>query len=81
MFYRPEKDKPRGLEAAARWAFVNEDLSRPSDRRYELTGALNWFFRGHGHKITFDVSRFSLEQEPAADLVSHRARLQWDLNF
>jgi hypothetical protein len=79
--YRPEKGKPRGLELAARWAFVDPDASEVSDRQHELTAALNWFFSGHANKITLDVSRLSLEQPGASDLVSHRARLQWDVHF
>ena len=79
--YRPEKGKPRGLELAARWAFVDPDASAASDRQHELSGALNWFFRGHANKLTLDVSRISLEQPGASDLVSHRARLQWDVHF
>jgi phosphate-selective porin len=79
--YRPEAGKPRGLEVAARWAFVDPDTSVSDDRRRELTGALNWFFSGHSNKLTLDVSRLSLEQAAAPDLVSHRARLQWDVLF
>jgi hypothetical protein len=79
--YRPERGKPRGLEAAARWAFVDPDTSRARDRRKELTGVVNWFFRGHANKLTLDVSRLSLEQPAAETLVSHRVRLQWDVHF
>jgi hypothetical protein len=86
LVYRPEPDKPKGLEVAARWAFVDPDTSRPQDRQEELTGALNWFFRGHANKLTLDVSRLSLEQrtpegEARPDLRSTRARLQWDVHF
>jgi phosphate-selective porin OprO and OprP len=81
IVYRPEPGKPRGLEVAARWAFVDPYASVARDRQHELTGGLNWFFRGHANKITFDVSRLSLEQAGAEDLVSHRARLQWDVHF
>jgi hypothetical protein len=81
VVYRPERGKPRGLEVAARWAFVDPDTSVGGDRREELTGAVNWFFRGHLNKLTLDVSRLTLEQAAAPDLVSHRARLQWDVHF
>ena len=74
--YRPEAGKPRGLELAARWAFVDPDTSVGEDRREELSGAANWFFRGHSNKLTFDVSRLTLEQAAAPTLVSYRARLQ-----
>jgi len=86
MVYRPQPDKPIGLEVAARWAFVDPDTSRPRDRQKELTGALNWFFRGHSNKLTLDVSRIGLEQHdvegaPLPDLRGTRARLQWDVHF
>jgi phosphate-selective porin len=81
MVYRPEPGKPRGLELAGRWAFVDPDTSAARDRQHELTGALNWFFRGHANKLTLDASRLSLEQPGAPDLVTHRVRLQWDVHF
>jgi hypothetical protein len=79
--YRPEPGKPKGLELAARYAFVDPNEAVDEDRRREITAAANWFFRGHSNKITFDFSRLSLEQAAAPELVSHRARLQWDIHF
>ena len=58
--YRPEPEKPNGLEVAARWGFVDPHTSTPRDCQQELTGALNWFFRGHANKVTLDVSRITL---------------------
>jgi hypothetical protein len=60
---------------------VDPDTSAARDRQHELTGALNWFFRGHANKLTLDASRLSLEQPGAPDLVTHRVRLQWDVHF
>jgi hypothetical protein len=79
--YRPEAGKPRGLEIAARRAFVDPDTAVADDRRRELTAGVNWFFRGHANKLTLDVSRLSLEQAGAPDLTSYRGRLQWDVHF
>jgi hypothetical protein len=79
--HRPQPDQPQGLEVAARWAFVDPNTSAPSDRQEELTGAVNWFFRGHANKLTLDVSRISLQQPNAPDLTRGRVRLQWDVHF
>jgi hypothetical protein len=81
VVYKPNPEKPRGLELAARWAFVDRDTAAPRDTEQELTGALNWFFRGHANKITLDVSRIQLEQREAPSLSRSRARLQWDVHF
>lgn len=79
--YRPEPGKPRGLELGGRVAFVDPSTSGGSDRRHELSAVANWFIRGHGNKVTFDVSRLTLEQPAASARVSYRARLQWDVQF
>lgn len=81
VVYKPDPEKQRGLELAGRWAFVDRDTSAPDDVEEELTGALNWFFRGHANKITLDVSRLTLEQATGPSLSRGRARLQWDVHF
>ena len=81
VVYKPDPAKPRGLEVAARWAFLDRDTSTPDDTEQELTGALNWFFRGHSNKITFDASRLTLQQAAGPSLSRGRARLQWDVHF
>ena len=57
VVFKPNPAKPRGLEVAARWAFVDRDTTVPDNTEHELTGALNWFFRRHANKITLDASR------------------------
>ena len=42
---------------------------------------VNWFFYGHGNKLTFDTSRYSLGQLNAPDLNDTQMRLQWDVSF
>ena len=56
-------------------------MSTPRDWQQELTGALNWFFRGHANKVTLDVSRITLQRADAPDLARSRVRLQWDVHF
>ncbi len=81
VVYKPNPEKPRGLEVAARWAFVDYDTAVPNNSEQELTGALNWFIRGHANKITLDASRLSLEQPDGPTLARSRVRLQWDVQF
>ena len=81
MVHKPNPEKPRGLEVAARWAFVDRDTRVPSNTEQELTGALNWFFHGHANKITLDASRLTLQQAAGPRLSRGRVRLQWDVHF
>jgi phosphate-selective porin OprO and OprP len=81
VVHKPNPEKPRGLEVAARWAFVDRDTRVPSNTEQELTGALNWFFRGHANKITLDASRLTLQQAARPRLSRGRVRLQWDVHF
>lgn len=69
------------LELAVRYAFVDPDSSRPGDSRKETTFGVNWFFARHDNKLTFDVSRLSLEQVESPPLDDSRVRLQWDISF
>jgi phosphate-selective porin OprO/OprP len=81
MVFKPNPEKPRGLEAAARWAFVDRDTSLPDNGEQELTGALNWFFHSHSNKITLDASRLQMEQPSGPTVSRGRVRLQWDVHF
>jgi phosphate-selective porin len=69
------------LELAFRYAWVDPNTSLPQDDRTEMSFAANWFFAGHNNKVTFDVSRLTLEQHDGPRLEDHRARLQWDISF
>jgi len=60
---------------------VDPDTGRRSDLREELTFAVNWFFYGHGNKLTFDVSRFSRRRFSHADDSDTQVRFQWDVSF
>jgi len=72
---------PKPLETAVRYAWVDPDTGRRSDLREELTFAVNWFFYGHGNKLTFDVSRFSRRRFSHADHSDTQVRFQWDVSF
>jgi phosphate-selective porin len=69
------------LEVAFRYAWVDPDTAVPRDSRTELTLAANWFFSGHNNKVTWDVSRLTLEQGEGPRLDDSRVRVQWDISF
>ena len=76
---------PNSLELAARYAFVEEpnqnNLDIDNDRE-EFTLGANWFFRGHGNKLTLDWSRLNLDDNFVNDKESeNRVRFQWDVSF
>ena len=72
---------PKQLEIGARWGFVDPNRSRVNDLQKEAALVVNWFFYGHGNKLTFDTSRYSLGQLNAPDLSTTQIRLQWDVSF
>ena len=72
---------PKGLEVAVRYAWVDPDTSFGDDNRGEITFGVNWFFAKHDNKLTFDISRLTLEQPMAETLDDLRLRLQWDVSF
>lgn len=72
---------PKELETAARYAFVDDDIGTPDDRRQAVAGALNWFFAGHRNKLTLDVTHLTLAQPASRALTEQRVRLQWDVSF
>ena len=72
---------PKQLEVGTRYAMVDPNRTRRNDLRKELAFVVNWFFYGHGNKLTFDTSRFSLGQAGSDDLKATQVRLQWDVSF
>ncbi|MDA1313409.1 MAG: porin [Acidobacteria bacterium] len=72
---------PKQLEVGTRYAMVDPNRTRGNDLQKELAFVANWFFYGHGNKLTFDTSRFSLGQLEGSDLKDTQVRLQWDVSF
>ena len=72
---------PKQLEIGARWGFVDPDRAQDNDLQKEAALVVNWFFYGHGNKLTFDTSRYSLGRVNAPDLNDTQIRLQWDVSF
>jgi len=72
---------PKQLEIGGRWGFVDPNRDRGNDLQKEAALVVNWFFYGHGNKLTFDTSRYSLGQISEPDLNDTQVRLQWDVSF
>jgi len=72
---------PKQLEIGARWGFVDPNRARGNDLQKEAVLVVNWFFQGHGNKLTFDTSRYALGQVNGPDLNDTQMRLQWDVSF
>ena len=71
---------PKQLEVAGRLAYLDPDAARSGDRLRETAVAVNWFFRGHDDKLTFDIGRYSLPPGGGRrDVIGIHA--QWDVTF
>lgn len=81
FFHGLHRAIPKQLEVAARLAFVAPDTARPTDMRQETGMAVNWFFKGHADKLTFDISRYQLGDRGSAQRSAWGARMQWDASF
>jgi phosphate-selective porin len=71
---------PQPLEIVGRFAVVDPDRSRSSDRQLEWTIGANWFIAGHRHKLTADWSWLTFD-DPDSDASQGRFRLQWELSL
>lgn len=70
---------PEKLETTARFALVNnQDVFNDQIKEYSI--GLNYFFKGHLNKLTFDFSYIE-NQDFIADEDNFRFRLQWDVSF
>lgn len=72
---------PHAWELAVRVAHVDWEDTHPDRTQDELTLATNLFIAGHNNKLTAEVSRISVDEEPAGDQHEGRVRLQWDVSF
>ncbi|MBT3135276.1 OprO/OprP family phosphate-selective porin [Alteromonas sp. ALT199] len=72
---------PKPLEVAVRYATYSPNTSEKDEDFYEKSLAFNWFFNGHGNKLTAQVSRISLDQFDTEVGDSTIYSLQWDISF
>lgn len=70
----------RPIEVALRLAEVDQNAAVAGDTQRETTLAFNLYVAGHDNKLTFDVSRLTLNPT-GGDLDDTRWRLQWDVSF
>ena len=73
--------RTRAWELALRFARVDWDAAFPDRVQEEVTAAANLFFSGHNNKLTFDVSRVSVDETSVADGHDIRYRFQWDVSL
>jgi phosphate-selective porin OprO and OprP len=75
------KGHPRAWELAVRVGRVDWEDTFPDRTQDELTLASNLFLSGHENKLTAEISRISLDEDPGGDEHEARFRLQWDVSF
>lgn len=70
------------VELAARYAFVDMNTDRSSDKQTELSTVINYFLDGHSSKISLQLSHLTL-QDPILLKEDSENRLwaQWDFSF
>jgi phosphate-selective porin len=72
---------PKPLEVAVRYAEVDPDTGAGDDLQREAALGLNWFFDGHRHKLSADVSRLTDDAGRPGRRKETRLRLQWDVSL
>lgn len=72
---------PEQLEVAGRFAFVDRRGSGERNTLREFSAAVNWFFDGHRHKLSAQLSRYSLQGTTGARRSTPAFRAQWDLTL
>lgn len=71
---------PGPLEIAVRWARVAGGPPGFDTKKRETSAVVNWYFAGHKNKLTFDLTRATVEDAMTA-ASRWRGRLQWDISF
>lgn len=72
---------PKPIELFARQAFYDSDIDIDGNNSYEITTGVNWYFRGHKNKLTFDYSYLETDNENEIYKRGNRFRLQWDISI
>ncbi len=73
---------PPGIELAGRYAFVDMDTDRDNDKQTELSAVINYFMEGHSNKLSFQLSRLTVEDPINLGKNSeNRIWAQWDFSF
>ncbi|MGN6510572.1 MAG: porin [Chitinophaga sp.] len=72
---------PAPLEIAVRNAGYRPNREADETKKRELSGAANWFFKGHKNKLTFECSHFNYDKTGGIPADQLRFRLQWDISM
>jgi len=72
---------PQLLEIFARQAFYDPNTEIDNNNNYEYTLGLNWFFKKHKNKLTFDYSYLKYNEFDPIFKTGNRFRLQWDISI
>lgn len=72
---------PAPLELAVRQAGYYPNRLENSNYERESSLAANWFFNGHGNKLTLEVSNFEYQYPVLETQEGWRLRVQWDISF
>jgi phosphate-selective porin OprO and OprP len=73
---------PKNIELAGRYAFVDMDTDRNNDKQTEFSAVINYFLDGHFNKLSFHLSRLSIEDPIKLEKeAENRVWGQWDLSF
>lgn len=72
---------PKPLELAVRNAGYMPNREADQTKKRETSAALNWFFSGHGNKLTFETSYFNYDKTGGIPADEWRFRLQWDISL
>jgi phosphate-selective porin len=75
------KNIPSNLELAVRYATVDPDTDVSGNEQNEIVLGANWFFKGHRNKISFDITRYEIEEVGLDSESETRIRLQHDISF
>jgi len=72
---------PAPLEAYIRHSYYDANIDLSANNNYEYTIGINWFFKGHKNKLTFEYSYLEYHEFNSIDEAGSRYRLQWDLSI
>lgn len=72
---------PKQFEVFARHSYYDPNNDIKDNNNYEYTVGLNWFFKGHRNKLTFDYSYLDYNEFISSHETGNRFRLQWDVSI
>ncbi|GAN33928.1 MAG: hypothetical protein DYG83_13195 [Candidatus Brocadia sp. AMX2] len=78
----PVSSLQKHLEFAGRYSRIDPDTEIVNDSKSEVGFGINWFFKGHGHKLQADIRRITTQQDPPQDEKRDiEFRMQYQLIF